>query len=327
MGGPRRGDPTLIATSILDLGGSRSRSPYQTLWHVLLITTFVIGSARSLLFILLAPPILGSHGVIYTDAARAWLAGGDPWSVGPPAVVFAGPPTMMLPFLPLTAFPPNVVTWISVIVALAVSVWTIRRLCLPIYWLLFPPLFGGILLGHPEVLVLGLLVAGGALSGLAAIIKPYAGFALLAERRWRAIGVAIAAVVLTAPFLPWAQFVSELPKIGANLVRQSQGESTFGDPLLMGVAVVALLRLGVRRALWLATPLLWPSAQPGYRLMSVPALSPMIAACWALPIPGITLGAILLEVVAVEIGRRRPLPEFVRLGIDNSRLKTMRPAS
>lgn len=303
-----------------DLAAFRSRWSYQTLWHVLLITCFAIGSARSLLFILIAPPIFGSHGVVYTDAARALLAGGDPWSVGPPGVQFAGPPPMLLPFLPLTLFPPSAVTWISVIGALALSVWSIRRLGLPAYWMLFPPLFGGILLGHPEILVLCLLLAGGAISGLAAVIKPYAGFPLLAERRWRAMAATILAVLVTAPFLPWAQFLEELPKISANLVRQSQGESTFGDPVTMVVAVVLLARLGLRRALWLATPLLWPSAQPGYRLISMPALSPLIAACWALPIPGMTLAGIALEVVAIEIGRRRPLPEFIRLGIDNSRL-------
>jgi hypothetical protein len=306
----------------------RIRLDHAGLWHLLLIATFAIGSARSLLFILLEPEILGSHGVIYTAAARAWLTGGDPWSVGPPAVLFAGPPPMLLPFVPFVPLPDEATRWLSVIAAGALAYLAVRRLRLPLYWLLFPPVFGSVLLGHPEVLVLALLVAGGVLSGLAAVIKPYAGLALLAERRWAAIVLGLAVVGLTVLVLPWARFIDELPAIAANLARQAQGESTFGNPLLMAVAVVALARLGVRRALWLATPLLWPAAQPGYRAMTVPALSPLIAAAWALPIPGLTLGGIVLEAVALEVGRRRPLPRFVQLGIavDGERPATDAPA-
>src|SRR5439155_190270 len=68
--------------------------------------------------------------------------------------------------------------------SLALAIWTLRRIGLPGYWLAFPPLFQAIQLGHPEVLVLWLLVSGGVASGLAAVIKPYAGFALLAELFW-----------------------------------------------------------------------------------------------------------------------------------------------
>jgi hypothetical protein len=190
-------------------------------------------------------------------------------------------------------------------------VWSVRRLKLPLYWVLFPPLSGSILLGHPEVLVLALLVAGGAVSGLAAVIKVYAGLALLAERRWRAIVVAAAVVVVSAPFLPWGRFLDELPQISANLLRQNSGDSTFGNPLLMVMAAVALASLGLRRALWLATPLLWPAAQPGYKCMSVPAISPLIAACWALQIPGLTLLGVILEAIAIQVARRRPLPRWL----------------
>jgi hypothetical protein len=289
---------------------------HEALWRILLVTTFLIGSGWSLVFIVIAPGILGSHGVIYTDAARAWLAGADPWSVGPPLVVFSGPPPMLLPFAPLTLLPSDVVRWVSVVGTAALGLWAIRRLGLPLYWILFPPLFSSILLGHPEVLVLALLLTTGPISGLAAVIKPYAGFPLLAERRWRAIAVTVAVVVVTVPILPWARFFQELPQISANLARQAMGDSTFGNPVLMVVAAVALARLGIRRGLWLATPVLWPSAQPGYRVLSMPAMSPMIAACWALPIPGMTLVGIVLEAIAVEIGRHRTLPRLVRVGID-----------
>ncbi|MBI2781916.1 MAG: hypothetical protein HYX55_09000 [Chloroflexi bacterium] len=225
---------------------------------------------------------------------------------------------MLLPFVGLVILPSQLITWGSVLGMAALAFWSIKRLALPAYWLFFPPLFGSILLGHPEVLVLALLVAGGAISGIASVIKPYAVFALVAENRWRAVALAAAVVLVTAPFLPWVRFIQELPQIGSSLARQAQGESTFGNPLLMLVGVLALARLGVRRGLWLATPIFWPFAQPGYRVGSVPALSPLIAACWALPIPGLTLGGVVLEAIAIQIGRRRTLPRFIQLGIDQS---------
>jgi hypothetical protein len=276
----------------------------------------VIGSARALLFPLLEPWIAGSHAVIYTEAARAWLAGGDPWSVGPPAAVFAGPPPMLLPFVPFTLLPEIVTRLVWIVGTGLLALWSIRRLNLPRYWIAFPPLFGAVILGHPEILVLSFLVLGGPLSGLAAVIKPYAGLALLAQRRWVAIGVAVAVVLATGLFLPWPRFIHELPQITATLARQSQGDSTFGDVPLMAVAVLALASLGVRRALWLATPLLWPSAQPGYRLMSVPELSPILAIFWSLPIPGATLAGVVVEAALRTAARKWALPDWLAAGIE-----------
>jgi hypothetical protein len=45
--------------------------PPELLWHALLITAFVIGTGWNLLFIVVAPAILGSHAIVYTDAAAA----------------------------------------------------------------------------------------------------------------------------------------------------------------------------------------------------------------------------------------------------------------
>lgn len=285
------------------------------LWHIALMCAFVIGCSRDLIYVFVEPLILGSHGVVYTDAARAWLAGGNPWTVGPPLVVFSGPPPMLLPFAPLTLLPADAVRVISVVGTAVLAFWTIRRLQLPLYWLLFPPLFSCILLGHPEVLVLALLVTGGPLSGVSAVIKPYAGLALVAERRWTAIGVAIAVVVVSAPFLPWPLFLSELPAISANIVRQAAGDSTFGNPLLMAIAAISLGALGLRRGLWLITPVLWPYAQWGYKTVSVPALSPIIAAFWALPVPGFTLVGLAIEAILIQVQRRRKLSRWLDTGV------------
>ena len=260
------------------------------------------------------PLAVGSHAANYTAAAAAWLAGGDPWRVGPPAAIYAGPPPMVLLFMPFVPLPVELTRLIWVCAMFLLAIWVVRRLGLPGYWVAFPPMFQAIFLGHPEVLVLALLVLGGPLSGIAAAIKPYAAAPLLAERRWSALIVAIAVVIVTAPFLPWATFVAELPSIAANLIRQNHGDSTFGNPILMLLAVLGLVSLGVRRGLWLSVPLLWPLAQPMYKTASLPALSPFLAIAWSIPVPGFTLVGLLVEAIVLRSASRRPLPIWLMQG-------------
>jgi hypothetical protein len=196
-----------------------------------------------------------------------------------------------------------------------IAAWVIRRLGMPAYWLAFPPLFSAIILGHVEILVLAAIVLRGPLSGLAAVIKPYAALPLLAERRWRALAVSTAVLVVSLPFLPWTRFFEDLQSIGATLARQHVGDSTFGDPVLMAIATVALLSLGLRRALWLAVPVLWPFAQPIYKSMTLPVLTPVLALFWALPVPGATLLGVVAFAVLVRIDAVRALPALLRTGI------------
>jgi hypothetical protein len=259
--------------------------------------------------------VFGAHASIYTDAARTWLSGGNPWLVGPDAAVFAGPPPMLLPFVPFIALPLDMTRLVWVVGGLLLMAWTLRRIGLPPYFLVFPPIFQVVLVGHPETLVLWLLVLGGPASGLITLIKPYAGVALVAERRWAAIALAGAAVLVSVPLLPWALFFEELPRIASNLARQSNGDSVFGQPVLMVVVLVALASIGVRRALWLSVPLLWPSAQPTYKVMTVPALSPVLALFWAIPIPGATLLGIVVEAVLCWAAARRTLPSWLASGL------------
>jgi hypothetical protein len=138
---------------------------------------------------------------------------------------------------------------------------------------------------------------------------------LLAERRWRAIGIAVVAFVVTLPFLPWSRFIAELPMISATLAAQAHGDGVFGNPLLMVVALVALASMGPRLALWLATTLLWPSAQPDYKVMTLPVQTPLLAAIWAIPLPGATLVGVTVLAVLLQVARRRPLPAWLATGI------------
>ena len=305
MGRPRRRDPALIA---------RIRSAPDWPWNVVLPIAFAIGSARSLITIFV-PGLAGSHARIYTEATRAWLDGADPWQVGPQDVVFAGPPPMLALFVPFAGLPDDLIRLIWVAGTAAIAIWMLRRLGLPGYWLGFPPIFQVIVLGHPEVALVALLLFGGVLGGLSPLVKPYMGLALVAERRWRAIVVGVVAFLVTLPFLPWPRFIAELPTISATLTQQAHGDGVFGEPVLMVLAALALLALGPRLALWLATPLLWPSVQPSYKIMTLPVLTPLVAAFWALPIPGSTLAGVVVQAVVVQVAKRRALPAWLAAGV------------
>jgi Protein of unknown function (DUF2029). len=286
----------------------------------------VFGAVILRLFIvsILDPGSVGSHATFYTEAAAAMLSGGDPWLTGPPGAVFAGPPAMLVPFIPWVLVPPGLtrIAWVVVMAVLALDI--IRRLRMPLYWMAFPPLFQAIAIGHIEVLVLWLLVAGRMLSGLAAFIKPYAILPLIAERRIASLALLGVAIVVTFPFLPWARFIDELPLIQHTITSQANGDSTFGAPLLMLVGILGLAALGLRRAIWLATPVLWPSAQFIYKVNSIPQLSPIIAVCWALPVPGATLVGVLIEAALMQVGRKRRLPAWIETGLGAPSLRSER---
>ncbi len=285
-------------------------------WDLLLIVVFSVVSAWSVVVAIYEPGIVGSHAIVYTEAASTWLSGGNPWTAGPEAVVFAGPPPMLIPFVPFIALPDLATRTIWVIGMALLAIWTIRRLGLPRYWIVFPPIFQAIVLGHLEISILWLLVIGGPISGVAILIKPYAAAATLAERRWSAFIVAGALLVISVPILPWASFVDQFAGIAATLEKQATGGvSTFGSPLLMAIAIVSLAALGIRRGLWLSVPVLWPHAQFLYKSSSIPQLSPLIAVFWAIPVPGLTLIGIALEAALTQSARFWTIPGWLRQGM------------
>ena len=222
---------------------------------------------------------------------------------------------MLIPFIPFTALPDVAIATIWVVASFIGMVWLLRKLGLPGYWLAFNPILAVVGLGHPELLAVALLFFGGRLGGLSVIVKPYMAFALIVQKRWRAIGVAVVAVGVTAPFLPWGLFIAEREMITRTLADQYSGDSVFGNPVLMLVAAVALASLGWRRALWLGTPLLWPYAQQTYKLMALPVMTPVIAIFWAMPVPGFALMGIVAQAVLERVDGVRPLPGWLREGI------------
>jgi hypothetical protein len=231
---------------------------------------------------------LGIDGRIYYRAAQAWLNGHDPWSAGVPVsgfrFDFAGPPPTVLGFAPLAMLPEDVFTALWLSISVAAAVYTIRRLKQPMWWLLFPPLVQGVLVGNPQVLCLAVLLAGSDwLRALAIPLKAYAGLPMLAERRWRALGILIVASAVSFAIWPglWLTYLGEFGTISDRITAQSFGGfSASRDTTLLVVtaaAIGALALVDLRAAGWLSVPALWPSSQFFYSAFALPVMSPILA--------------------------------------------------
>jgi hypothetical protein len=80
----------------------------------------------------------------------------------------------------------------------------------------------------------------------------------------------------------------------------------------MIVAVLALLSLGFRRALWFATPVLVPASQPHYSVVSIPKTTMLLAFFWAFPVPLMTVLGLLALVISERLApSARPEPGVV----------------
>ena len=241
---------------------------------------------------------------IYIEASRVWLAGGNPWGFLIDGNGYAAPPLSLIPVMPLTLLPPQIAPHVMVAGAAVSAVLTIRRLCLPWWWLLFPPLLDAVWNGTLDAYLVLLIVSGN--GWLAAIAKIYAALPLVLLGRWRQIAILAVAVAVTAPVLPWAAFLEAIPVIAERFATQTRGGmSAVAIPGLIPVAAVSLVLLG-RRAAWLAVPAIWPSTQWYYSVIALPALaaSPLVAAAIAIPIPGLVVAGMAGQVVWECIGRR-----------------------
>jgi hypothetical protein len=253
------------------------------------------------------PAWLGFDARLYAAATAAWVGGSNPWAVNDLGIYFAAPPPTLLAFLPFNWMPPAVVSLLWVLGSLAFAGLAIRSLRLPVWWMLFPPLVDAILVGNPDaVLVPLLVVAGGRLGVFAPFFKIYALIPMIGMQLWRQVGVACALLAATALVLPWATWFAEFPVITANLASTAarQTTSVFGSPILMAIAVVALLALGLRRAGWLAVPLLWPSTQIHYMSLAIPGLTPYLALAWCIPVPEVRLASTCAFALVEWLARR-----------------------
>jgi hypothetical protein len=277
-------------------GRRARRQPRQRAVERLLAISFAVISAMLLAGTGLREngPWLGWDAVLSTHAARDLLAGGDPWTSNLFGIVFTGPPTGLLPFLPFVALPDALVAGVWVAIGIASAIYSVRALALPASWLLFPPLFMGIASGSSAPLVLALLVRAGVTDDVRGIVanaaailaRPYAAVPTLLLGRWRAAALAFDVALVTVPILAWSAFVPQLPAIWqASSTQANGGLSAAISPGMFLITAVGLIVLGRRRAAWLIVPALLPDAQLAYASIALPVLAEMPIVALALASP------------------------------------------
>ena len=249
------------------------------------------------------PDALAIDARHYQRAASAWLAGGDPWKVTEGGVPFAAGPHTLLFYAPSAALPLELSVAAWMLIGIAASVWLIRRLGLPLWWLAFPPLAHAMWNGNPQTLALALLVVGGPLATTAAVgVKLYAALPLL--RRPRLLLIASLVLLATLPVLPWPQYLADGLAVATTHLESAWNGSAWRVPILVPLVLVALWILRRDGAEWFAVPAVWPATQFYYVAMALPALvgRPLLAAAFALPVP--LLVPLAVMVLAVQELRR-----------------------
>jgi len=241
----------------------------------------------------------------YQRAADAWLTGGNPWAVTEQGVLFAAGPHTLLFYAPTSLLPLPISVGLWMVAGFAASVWLIRRLGLPLWWLAFPPLAHGIWNGNPQTIALALLVFGGPVAAtLAAGLKLYAAVPLLG--RWRDLLITTAVLAATLVVLPVDVYFAAGAGVTDHLVNAWNG-SAWRVPILVPPTLLALWLLRRHGAEWLAIPAAWPATQLYYNAMALPALvgRPILAAALAIPVPLLPALAVMVLALAPYLRRVR----------------------
>ena len=159
---------------------------------------------------------------------------------------------------PFARLPETVARVVMIRLGVVGSMWVMRRLGMPLWWLAFPPFIDGLYNGNPQVLLLPLLVAG--LAPIAALVKIYAVPVPLLRGEWKAVAATAIVLLVTIPILPWAAYIAQFSSISSTLSEQSDGGmSALAIPVLIPVAVIALVLMGRRRAAWWVVPVCGPA--------------------------------------------------------------------
>ena len=286
----------------------------RRLWPVVLLFWFAWQTYQRISFFTVRHFPLGIDARIYYRGVVAWLQGGNPWDatvvVGSSSYHYAGSPVTTVLLAPAALLSEDAFTGAWLILTWVAAAWILRRVHLPIWWLLFPPISEALFSANPQLIVLALILADRSwLAAVATALKVYAFIPLAGEGRWRAIGLAIAfnaATIVIAPGL-WARYIDLFWTISSRLEYESnQGFSAFYFPGLLALTVVALVLLALRdrrAAGWLAVPAVWPSSQLHYSTMALPVMSPLLAFFLAIPI-----GRLPPAIIIVEVGRRLLAP-------------------
>jgi len=250
-------------------------------------------------------------GHVYALAARAWLAGGDPWSVTTgQGVRFAAPPPTLVTSLPLVPFG-EYAGYAGALLALIAAVYSIRRLALPWYWLFWPPILDSVAVGNPDTIVLALLVSN--MPWLSVFPKLYGIVPLVWALRWRQAAIATFALLVTVPLLPWHMFVSHRDDLARVFAEDTAALSAWGWWPLLGMVILAMVSIG-RRASWLVVPAAWPYTQLHYGAMALPLASRSWILALGLSIPIAPAPAIAVIAYAASTATRFDLRRRERVG-------------
>ena len=136
-------------------------------------------------------------------------------------IQYAAPPPSLLALAPLAVLPLEVGVAIMLGLSVGGIVLTVRMLHLPWWWLLFPPFLDSAWNANPQSLLIPLILLGA--GPVAIFLKAYAVIPIALTLRWRALLVTAGALVVTAPFLPWATYLERYGELSAVLVDQSDG--------------------------------------------------------------------------------------------------------
>jgi hypothetical protein len=251
---------------------------------------------------------LGIDARHYQAAASAWLAGQDPWQVRIDWIPFAAGPHTLLFYAPTSVLPAQLSEAFWMTAGILATIWTVRRLDLPGWWLAFPPLFHAAWNGNPHAVALALLVSGWPVAAaLAAGLKYYGLLPLLA--RPRQLAFALVVLIVTLPFLPWQLYLGDGLGLSLHLATAWNGSATR-VPILIPVVVASLWIIRRQGAEWLIVPALWPGTQFYYQSLGLPAARnrPWLAAALALPAPLLAPAAVIAMAVLELWRRRRPQP-------------------
>jgi hypothetical protein len=262
------------------------------------------------------PDVLAVDARHYQRATDAWLSGGNPWAVTEFGINFAAAPHTLLFYVPTHFLPMIVSTWLWMTIGIVASVWVVRRLGLPLWWLLFPPLAHSMWNGNSQTIALALLlvtgppVARAASAAVAVALKLYTGLALIL--RWRDLVVAGVVMAVLVLVVPWRQYLDSGLGIAVHLNTAWNG-SAWRFPVLLVPTIGALWVLRRHGAEWLAVPAVWPATQFYYSAMALPALvgRPILAAAFALPM--VLLPPITIMVMAAALLWQRHREDAPRL--------------
>jgi hypothetical protein len=292
-------------------------------WFAIASTALIVGR-----ILIGAPFWFGSDAVLGTHAARALLAGGNPWTTEFLGSTFTAPPPSLLAYLPFVVLPDEIVAAMWVAIGVGSSIYAVRKLNLAASWLLFPPLVVGIVAGSPAPLILALLLRAGAanqvrsvVAGAAAVVlHPFAAVPTLALGRWRAAVLGLDIALVSLPFLAWGAFIGNAGGVAAAMSLQTNGGlSAAVSPGLVLLAAAGLVALGRRRAAWLIVPALLPNAPMAYAVLALPVLAgmPLVAAVLASPAtPGLIAYGIAVQCGLEELKLRQRKPASRRWAPD-----------